>query len=571
MQKRWYVLVLLCMMPQMVVSDGLDTLKGVWSSVKSFPLWHSKFWKGLGQSFGAPPTGYQYSFDVYNDMRQPVYVSVTKIFSAMGGDLPEANSSIPVEVLPYSKEPNNHYQVLNEPYYFEMLIKSTNATYSSNMPYLLHPDVLYRHDAMALDEKGSKKLNYYRAFMGKQLQNGAYVHVPSAESLGYINQDPATVAKDPGNVSVGTTLSSLVIHNSSQKDYFIGFVSKANATTMTKATCQAFAKVQADSFGLLNTFGSVTSLTPGTIGLFDATSQNLLLTYSLPTSIFGSMVSSKDAAGKTTSSFQSDPYTLEIYQDTGQTAAQMDLQGLMSGNYDQPIGAIREITPISCIFWYQSVAQLSQSDQPNYIDLPGKVWVVAIGNESNVIASAVPGNAVSFAITRPEVGAKLWIYFVYLGIANDAKDAQALKFLKSFLTGTIATSMLQTYQSQAAAQMQAVKNQAANAVGATVSSIPQSQLIAAAQGALQMNGGQITDPVSGVTGYLLGGDIFLSNGVGMQPFYYNLQPSMQPAQGTQILPQQVVQNLFDGSASSMQAPQGMPTAKVVTGTISLPA
>ena len=52
----------------------------------------------------------------------------------------------------------------------------------------------------------------------------------------------------------------------------------------------------------------------------------------------------------------------------------------------------------------------------------------------------------------------------------------------------------------------------------------------------------------------------------MQPFYYMLDPS--PAGNAAVpLPQQVVQNLFDGTPASMQAPQGMPTATVVTGVI----
>ena len=87
--------------------------------------------------------------------------------------------------------------------------------------------------------------------------------------------------------------------------------------------------------------------------------------------------------------------------------------------------------------------------------------------------------------------------------------------------------------------------------------IAQSILIAAAQGALQMQSGQIVDSVSGVTGYLLGADLFLSQGVGTQPFYYLLQPSQQNS-AKMNLPQQTIQNLFTSTLST-KAPKNMPT------------
>ena len=82
----------------------------------------------------------------------------------------------------------------------------------------------------------------------------------------------------------------------------------------------------------------------------------------------------------------------------------------------------------------------------------------------------------------------------------------------------------------------------------------------AAQGVLSLNGGSVE--INGVTGYLLGGDIFMSVGVGSGPMYYILQPSESNSQNLMI-PTATVQNLFISSAGSTTAPKSMPTPIVV--------
>ncbi len=94
-----------------------DSLKGIWSDVKSFPPFTSAFWKGLGQSFGMAPSGYQFSFVVYNDMQKPVYFTINEIMSIMGADLPK-----PHGLHLYAVAANGGSQsIINQPYYFPVL------------------------------------------------------------------------------------------------------------------------------------------------------------------------------------------------------------------------------------------------------------------------------------------------------------------------------------------------------------------------------------------------------------------------------------------------------------------
>lgn len=539
-----------------IFADGLDQLKGVFTGVETFAEKFTGIFKMLGQSFGAPPEGYVYSCDVYNDIsNQSVCVAVSEIISFMGGDLPKANGWTVTIIAP-----GTHHKTDKQPYYFEMFIKKTDAKYSSCMPYLPHDDMLYRHDATVLSgQKDSQNMHYFRAFIGKKLQNGVYVHVPQAESLGYLNNNPAQAKADPGSVTIGTTLSSLTIYNSSATDYYVGFVNQANAKSMTKETCWAYALVQAHSFALLNAAAPVISLASGTVGIFDVATGALVQTYNMPAKIF-----------QTLPHRASMPYTLEIYQDpvvgNALQPVCMEMQGLMSGNYDQPIGQVRDITPVTCVFWYESAAQLAAT---GYNDLtPGKIWIVSVTSlisdldpESKpvIIASATPGQALQFNITRPSYGKKMWLYFLYV---DTATDSIAQQYISNFFDKFAGKAMLQTYQQQSFNQMNLAKEPVLASV-TKKTNVPKALLVQAAQGALTLNGGAVIDSVTGVTGYLLGADIFLSSGVGAGPMYYHLQPS-QTNNDKLIVPTATVQNLYISSAGSTTAPAGMPAVTVVS-------
>ena len=160
MKQKIMIAVFLTAYFQSIDPNALDTMKGIWSSVESFPKKFAGFFKSLGQSFGAPPSGYVYSFDVYNDIAdKSVYVAVNEIMSLMGGDLPKPHGWIQSSAI----APFNHYLINNQDYYFELFIKLTDKNFSSHMPYLAHDDVLFRQEVTALQgQKNSQKLHYFR-------------------------------------------------------------------------------------------------------------------------------------------------------------------------------------------------------------------------------------------------------------------------------------------------------------------------------------------------------------------------------------------------------------------------
>lgn len=526
----WLSVILL----QSNVGLSIDSWSGMFSSVKSFPLFQASFWSNLGHGFGIPPSGYVYSFSVHNDSSEDVWVGQQRIVSLMGGCFPEAGGwSVSPPILP-----GTQWSQKNKEYYFEMFIKTTPKDYSNHMPYLQHSDVLYQHDLIQLQTQHSTHENYFRVYTGRDFLNGAYVHRQKAEYLGYIDMSGK---KDPNALTFISNLSSLVIKNSTQKNYYIGFSSQpaVAVTDMKESLCSVFALVASDSFAKISAFSTLTSLRPGTVGVFDATTKTCLQTIHI--------------AGQ---GFKDMPYTIEIYQDPGSSTVELGWQGLVSGHYDMPMNRVRDITPIWGYFWYQSSAQYKSG-----VDLPGTVWIVSVESQPEILATVTPGQVVQFLIKRPEIGTRKQIYFLYVDQSDSAK---AQSFVQRFLSGAIGTSIVTSYNKQAGALISQaalqLQPQQANSKGtATASqsseSISPALMSQAVQGSLKINRGQIVDTVSGTTGYLLGGDVFLPLGTGSTPMYYSLVPSIQTAE---MLPTSAVINMF-AEQSVTTAPKGMPT------------
>lgn len=514
-------------------NHGIDSLKGIWSDIKSFPPFTSSFWKGLGESFGAPPAGYQMSFKVHNDIQKPVYVTINEIMSIMGADLSKPHGWHRFTIAPGASE-----SFLNKPYYFELLIKSSPKKYSSNMPYLPHDDVLLRYDAISLPSQNHpNRVYYFRSCVAKQLIAGSYQYLPAAECVGYTD---VTVAggKNTGSMSLSSTLQNITIYNSTDTDIDVGFSNVSGGVAPSKANCLVYASLPAYSFGLLENFASLQNLIPGVIAVFDKNTQALIAQLTLPTRVFA------DTSGS------SMPYTAVIYQNDSKATIEIDLEGVTPGNYDQPSGMVRDITPVTCVLWCDSVAAGSKKQ----FNVPGSCWIVAFDSQNFTIVTDVqPGQAKQWSLMRPELGKKTWIYFVYVTSADQTKAKQ---FLSNIFAQGNKSAVIEQYQEQAKQQMNLV-HQANISNAKTV--VPKSLLVQAAQGILNLHGGRIQDSKTGLTGYLLGADVFLSNGAGAGPMYYYLSPSTINAAKK---PTSSVQNLF-ASTLSTTAPPGMPTAEVV--------
>ena len=516
-------------------------------------LGSKSFWEGMGRAFGAPPSGYVYSFSIFNDTAEEVYIGKQQMASFMGGTFPIGHRDTTV-VKPF----NQSYSQKNQKYYFELTINDGPNAPANSMPYNAS-GALYVQDCIKLLEKNSTKNNYFRTYIGKSLDNGNYVHGLRAEYVGYTDHmNP----KDSGaSVVITDSMSSLVIYNNTEQDYEVGYCSSRNPQ-MTKQDCIVVTTIEANSFALLNATQSA-PLNSGILGIFEGAVDKPTETFLFPAKILGD----KNGPKK---------YTLELYQDAGQNELKMGLQGVMAGHYDMPSGRIRDITPVNMVFWYKSVAELSSQklkqeglSKSNFTDLPGQLWMVSKGEQGPIMSKIDLGTATQFTLVRPLLREQeKWIYFLYI----DTTDTQtAQQFINNFISGFIGQDVIQTYHQQAAHQIQLAENQKAITFGKGTklqdsSQAPQSLLIEAIQGALKLHQGQITDPRLKTSGYLLGSDVFLPLGTGASStYYYQLSPSnnLNPPGATgpkTYVPTSAVNNQFAYTLSG-KAPTSMPVVK----------
>lgn len=524
----------------------INTMKGIGSSFESFGKSIESMGEGLGAGFGAPPTGYVYSYTIVNDTALPIYVNVQEIASFMGAYFPKANGWSQATVLPFTQ----NYNISNKEYYFEMSIHADNHQPSNHLPYV-NTDALYIQDCIQLPaDKNSTQVNYFHVYMGKDIQQGKYIHAPKAEFMGYA--DPSNPKDKSATVSMSNLLTgspALTLYNSTSRKLILGYSSKAGQTSLQKSDCDLFlATAEKKSFvfhgGLLDVTTNKKSLPLGTVGIFEKNSDKASDVFVMPASVFSGQ-----------------GYTLEIYQDD-QGPLAMGLQALMSA-HDVPSSRTRDLTPVPCVYWYQSVAQLSKSNAKGMTDLPGQVWIVSQG-ENDLISFQIPlGAAMKFDIVRPLLDEKRWIYCIYVDSTDSLKAKQ---FVQKFTAGTIGASVVEKYKQQSVNQFNEIQKELSSvltfAPGSQKSGtnskktvVPQSLLQAAIEGALKVNRGQIQDAALGINGYLLGADVFLPQGVGASStFYYQLSPSQQTPEN---VPTASVVNGYIMGVSS--APKGMPT------------
>ncbi len=521
----------------------ISTFKGVGHDVGDVfkKIGSKSFWDGVGRGFGASPTGYVYSFTVQNDTQQEAYAAIQEFASAMGATFPKAGgwSSHPVE-------PFGNYSVHSKEYYFEMTINDSDKEPSNHLPYV-NSSALYVQDCIQLPkEKHSTKMNYFRTYIGKSLQDGQYVHGLRAEYLGYA--DPTNPGDKSASVSFSSDIDSLVLHNSTDQDFDIGYSSQNDLSKLSKKDCDVFfALVENHSFALFSPSES-NPLHPGTVGLFKKGSEDSVAVFSFPKKIF---------KGK--------KYTLEIYQDPGESV-QMGLQGVMPGHYDVATGKIRDITTITAVFWYQSVLQAYRGSKTmsSYVDLPGAVWVVFAGGDVAIQEQVPLSQSLEMRFLRPLPDTRQLIYFIYVDTQNEQKSQL---FVEHFVQGIIGKEVLQAYQTQSQHQIALAQKGLTQTLDISkqtaTEQVPQELLIEAVQGALKVHKGKIEDSSLGLTGYLLGADVFLPQGVSVEaPFYYTLAPSMKTAHN---VPMSAVQNEYTYTLGAGKPPKGIPAPSKLVG------
>ncbi len=469
--------------------------------------------EGMGQTFGAPPTGYVYNYEVFSDAHVPIYIEQEGFASFMGAYFPSVKGIFGQKKLPAIFDaPGGISQASyhKQDYYFNMYI-SDHAD-ASKQP-------IYQESLTQLPlNKNDSKIYYYHVYTARQLEKGSTVHKPCVESMGFADptQANSSDATKKGNVVFSSQLSSISFYNSSSTDVqisltygsapytftiekysynFLGLPTP-QSTTSTQATTPAF------------------SLRPNTINFaaYDATKKEYTLFKSLTLSNQG---------------FDGVEYAIEIFQDS-QGPLQVGIQGFNPGNYDLPVTArVRDVTPCPCTFWYQSFAQAGSVQ--GYIDLPGQIWVIYGGKDSPIASKVVPGQAVSWNLTRPLLAqADQFVYFVYVATHD---DAVAAKFVQKCLTQLIGKNVIDQYnQALQKSGTQRITTQKGLDIKGSI--VAQEQIlsaedqVAALMGSLNTSNGIIEDIEQHVIGYLVGADAFTPKGVGFGRFYYTLAPSI---------------------------------------------
>lgn len=453
----------------------------------------ASFWEGMGTTFGAPPVGYTYSFQVISDASVDMYIGLEGMASFMGASFPSSkglyNTKTLQSIFNAPSGPSAKAVYNDQNYYFNLYMSdSSNLKNSSIYSQAFTQIPLAKHDPNTY---------YYHMYTGKSFSHGNLKHSPQVEMLGYQNASAQGDAK--GNVTIGSQLSAIILYNSSDNDAQLQMNYGSTPYTFT---------LEKNSYNTLNvpmttdTSGASTpsfSLRPNKLSfsVYNATSKKYehLKDLVLPSDGFNGCT-----------------YTIELFDD-GQ-GSDICIQGLTPGNYDQMVSPkSRDLTPCSSLFWYKSVVQSPVGD--GFIDLPGQVWIAYQGADSMIMSKVDVGKVVSWNLVRPCLSQHdQYLYFIYVATADDVK---AQKFIQQALAKKLSKDQINQYKSM-------IQNSLSTQSSTATIAVTTQQQSSVVSGTLSSTTGIITDTVQDLYGYLVGIDTFTAKGVGNGNFYYVLPP-----------------------------------------------
>jgi len=474
-------------------NSKISCADGLMSFAKS--IGSASFWENMGSSFGMPPFGYSYSFEVISDASVDIYVAQEGMASFMGASFPSAKGLYGKKTLPsifnITSGPSVKASYTGANYYFNMYISDKSDVKKS-------PVFSQAFTTLPFTKK-DPNIYYYHAYTGKKYSKGNIVHYPQVEMLGF--QNPLGKGDAKGNVDIGGQLFSIVFYNSMNNDAQVQLNYGPVPMTFT---------LEKNSYNTLNVpiktdksgaSAPSFSLRPNTLS-FSA--------YNITSKKYDHV---KDLL-LPSDGFNGCTYTIEIFDD-GQ-GPDLCIQGLAPGNYDQMISSkVRDLTPCSCVFWYKSVAQSPVGD--GFVDLPGQVWIAYKGTDSLIISKVDLGKVVSWNLIRPCLSQHdQYVYFVYVATSDDVK---AKKFVEQVITKGLSADQMSAYQAKAKSVK--ASNSSKNATTTTTTTTQQSATVT---GVLSSTTGLIQGAAQDIYGYIIGIDIFTSKGLGDGNFYYVLSP-----------------------------------------------
>jgi len=516
MKKINYIILMILLS---TVHNVFTSTSGLTSFAKSLST--GAFWKNMGRTFGAPPTGYIYSFHVVSDANVELYVGLEGIASFMGAFFPSSKGIYDKKSLSALSDATTGLSskaLYDKTDYYFNLFMSPDADVKK------HP--IYSKSLTQLPVKpNDPNIYFYHAYTGKHYSKGKVSYVPKVEMLGF--QNPSGTGDAKGSVSISTQLSAVVLYNNSSKDLQVSLNYGPTVHTVT---------LEKNSYNTLNVpMKDDASSTP----------QFSLRSNTLSFSEYNEASKKYDPLKKLLLSkdgFDGYTYTIELFDD--EDGIDFCIQGLSPGCYDQIVTErVRDITPCPCSFWYKSVEQLK--NKQGYTDLPGQVWVAYQGADSMIISKVEVGTVGAWSLVRPLLNQKdQYVYFVYVATFDDKK---AKKFVEQIVHGALGHPQVEKYNTAIQSQLESAQQNSEKTVLTTA------QQQTALTGSLMTVGGVIEDTAQDICGYLVGVDVFTPKGLGIGDFYYVLNPSIiNIANMVQLLSSSLDSSKLGSSSTAVQ-------------------
>lgn len=489
-----HIIFFILIMSRAHADDGTDQLTNAfndaWGSVKGYG---ENFGMGIAESFSGKciKDDCNYTLMVWNDSPGPINVAIEDVKKVLGinfdGDITRTETVLPFTHI--GGESNGvfwhmdlYFKVAlqwdeNNPGLYESYSASKKPTNPTNWKTMFRKNIAY---------PDAKNIYYYRTYTDKAM--------PKAEYLG---------------IKTTTNEFNGVFTNSAAQSVILKFIKNGQTYQAT---------LEPGSFSLLSSDSQVkNSIRPAK----DATEKRFL-TFLKDGNVVAALPLMPDGIcgmqpnpAKPGEFIPSEPmlYTYEVFQN-GQNV-DVGMQGLAIGHYPQTLGAdakknvVRDINPMECHVWYQSIDDYKKKMDPQDTDVPfepdGQVWISYMTKDSTFQKKIKSGDVIDFSLLRPLVSEKKSSLFVVFVATHD--EAKAKAFIKRLTDGVIGQDALEPV----------VK--VSNFDAATVLSDVKSNL----KGIIDDTKGSGN---SGVKGLVLLVDHFSPRGLGYGPYYYNISPAL---------------------------------------------
>jgi hypothetical protein len=509
--------------------DALDSAIG---ALKKVYHGGADMLKGFGQGFGLVTKDYHYSFRVFNDAPAPIFVAEERLTGFMGATFQgEIKKGLVI-----GPNGNSGDEFLNRQLYVSVWI-CADTNQKELQKYGKSSKEWAKWGAVAGAVSGMGIASPLTAALGAAFGAlaGSIATVVKLEKYKLYEKNMYPWSPNDDNVyyyrvythknTLKAEYLDLVGTTSAFSGQFINNTKKDILLTFSKDTKEYAITLEPGSFSLLESSEIDYSIRPpqGDHGrgfqfyAGSATPENAVAFIPISPDGIGDVVNAGTEEKPKLVVAGPKLYSYEVFE--GTDGIDVSVQGLSIGNYDQPVsGKIRDINPVECHLWYKSAQQAkakqdaekkkeaSEQDQWNaiFFDLPETVWIMYKTKDFVLQEKIMTGSVIDFNLIRPQLReGGSWLYIVSVQTTDEAK---AKKFLDRLNNGDIGQKALYTAINKPIDKDHVLSTIQKNTYG----------FIEDTEG---MN-------ASGITGVLLLADWFSPQGLGVGPFYYELDPGL---------------------------------------------